>query len=367
MDDTPARVRQEVLDDLRRRLLSTRRIHHPMAAGWMRGVDTGYVYDLLTHWVDSYDWRVAERRIRGLPWQLVSTGGRSCRALHQRSARGRPAVVLLHGWPDSVLRFERVLPLLSDLNVVVPALPGFPFASALDGPDSSTPEMGALVADVMFQLGYDRYVVSGGDVGAWVAHAMAAAAPDSVAALHLTDVPYEYLFTVADQELTPDEVAAKARAQRWRDAEGAYDALQTTKPDTLAVALGDSPAGLLAWIVEKLHGWSDCGGVVETVFARDDLLTWVTAYWVTDSIATSFAPYSQEPIAPAVTSVPTVVTAFPKDIPSAPESLARRFFDVRTWERAPRGGHFAAWEAPDLFTSGVRAAVALAERTSETQ
>jgi pimeloyl-ACP methyl ester carboxylesterase len=138
--------------------------------------------------------------------------------------------------------------------------------------------MSAVVTEIMATLGCNRYVVSGGDVGAWVAHAAAATAPNAVAALHLTDVPYEYLFTVPVDELPAGERAARAEAQRWREREGAYDAMQTTKPHTLAVGLGDSPAGLLAWIVEKLQGWSDCSGVVESAFPRDDLLTWVSAY-----------------------------------------------------------------------------------------
>jgi pimeloyl-ACP methyl ester carboxylesterase len=360
VDDAPEPIAQDALDDLNRRLAATRRVRLPAVAPWTLGVDADYVYELVDYWAREYDWRANERRIRNLPWRQVCVGGRPCRALMQEAGPDRPTVVLLHGWPDSVLRFERVLPLLADLNVVVPALPGFPFAPPVDGPALSTTEMGELVAALVETLGYRRYVVSGGDVGAWVAHAMAAAAPHAVAALHLTDVPYEYLFTVPADEMTADERAARANAGRWKDVEGAYDALQTTKPRTLAIGLGDSPAGLLAWIVEKLKSWSDCAGDVETVFPRDDLLTWVSTYWMTGSIGTSFEPYSEPPATPAVTALPTVVTSFPKDIPSAPESFARRFFDVRAWQTSDRGGHFAAWELPDIYAAGVRAAVAMA-------
>jgi pimeloyl-ACP methyl ester carboxylesterase len=363
VDDAPEPVAQDALDDLRLRLESTRRVRVPAAEAWTRGVDVEYLYDLVEYWAHDYDWRASERRIRALPWRVVTVGEQSCRVVCHESTPEMPTVVLLHGWPDSVLRFERVLPLLTDFNVVVPALPGFPFAPPTTGPGMSTVDLGAVVTGIMAALGCHRYVVSGGDVGSWVAHAMAAVDPNTVAALHLTDVPYEYLVTLPADELTADERTARVAAQRWRDSEGAYDAMQATKPHTLAVGLGDSPAGLLAWIVEKLHGWSDCSGDVESVFPRDDLLTWVSAYWFTNSIGTSMAPYAETPGPFVTTATPTVVTSFPLDIPSAPESFARRFFDVRAWDRAPRGGHFAAWEVPELYAAGVRAAVNLAEGT----
>jgi pimeloyl-ACP methyl ester carboxylesterase len=203
-------------------------------------------------------------------------------------------VVLLHGWPDSVLRYERVLPLLSDLNVVVPALLGFPFAPPLTKPGMSIGAMAEVNEAVMSRLGYPKYIVSGGDVGSGVAEALAVRASHSVSALHLTDVFYTHQFMVGDADLAPQEQAYLAASQRWQMTEGAYALEQSSKPHTLAVALGDSPAGLLAWIVEKLRAWSDCSGDVESVFPREDLLTWVTAYWVTGTIGTSFSPYAEE-------------------------------------------------------------------------
>jgi len=355
----PPLVEEPLLDDLRRRLRATNRVRLPEGTGWERGIATGYLTKLLSYWLDSYDWRAHEKRIRSLPWATVDAAGTKYRVLHQQSSEQAPAVVLLHGWPDSLLRYERVLPLLTDLNVVVPALPGFPFAAPLTKQGMSVTAMADVVGDVMSKLGYQKYIVSGGDVGSLVAERLAARAPHSVSALHLTDVPYTHLFTVGASDLTPEEQAYLSAGQRWQMTEGAYALEQSTKPHTLAVSLGDSPAGLLAWIVEKLRSWSDCGGDVESVFPRDDLLTWVTAYWVTGTIGTSFSSYVEETDAVADIATPTVVSIFPHDLVPAPRSFADRFFDVRVWEEHPRGGHFSAWEQPELFVTGLRAAVGI--------
>jgi pimeloyl-ACP methyl ester carboxylesterase len=184
-----------------------------------------------------------------------------------------------------------------------------------------------------------------------------------VSALHVTDVPTNV--PAADPEsLTDEERDHRDRAARWRLTEGAYLLEQATRPHTLAVALGDSPAGLAAWIVEKLRAWSDCGGDVEAVFPRQDLLTWLTAYWVTGSIGTSFGPYAQ-PSPPPVgrIGVPTVVSQFPREPVPAPRSVAERLFDLRVWHEEPAGGHFAAWERPEAFVAGVRAALDLGRAT----
>jgi pimeloyl-ACP methyl ester carboxylesterase len=142
--------------------------------------------------------------------------------------------------------------------------------------------------------------------------------------------------------------------------EGAYALEQSTKPHTLAAGLNDSPAGLAAWIVEKLRSWSDCDGDVESVFPRDDLLTWITLYWVTEAIGSSFSPYVED--SPPIThkiNRPTAVTIFPHDLVPAPRVFGERFFDIRVWQEEPTGGHFAAWERPDAYVAGLRSAVAL--------
>jgi pimeloyl-ACP methyl ester carboxylesterase len=358
----PDVVAQAVLDDLRHRLMAYRRVPLPAGFGWERGVDGDYLAGLLHYWARSYDWREHEDRIVALPWTLAGADTDTpIRLVHQRAEHpDGAAVLLLHGWPDSVLRFQRVLPMLTDVHVVVPALPGYPFAAATARHGLSAAAAADGIADAMAELGYDRYVVSAGDVGCDVAEVLAGRHGEHVAALHLTDVSqYRYLVD-APTDLTESERAYMEYGHRWQDAEGGYMHLQRTKPHTVAVALGDSPAGLAAWILEKLRSWTDCDGDVEAVFARDELLTWITAYWVSAAIGTSFTPYAERGAKPpARVDVPTAFTIFPKDLVNAPREFAARFFDVRSWTEATRGGHFAAWECPDDYVEGVRTAVTL--------
>ena len=346
-------VADAVLDDLRARLRAARRPVLPEGFGWERGTAPEYLAGLVEEWAERYDWRVHEARIRALPW--VQTTG--LRLVHQRVDVDAPTVVLLHGWPDSVLRFDRVLPLLDDVNVVLPAFPGYPFSAPAEG--ASETAIAATVAAALAELGVDRYVVSGGDVGAGVAADVAKRHAAHVAALHLTNVPFAHVDEGVPDDLSQDERAYLAAVGHWQRDEGAYMHQQSTKPHTLAAALNDSPTGLLAWILEKLRSWSDSGGDVESVFSREEILTWATAYWVTGTIGTSFSTYV-EPRAPlGRIAVPTVVTLFPADLTLAPREWAERFYDLRAYEVNPDGGHFTAWERPEAYVAGVRATVDL--------
>ncbi|WP_254206191.1 epoxide hydrolase family protein [Nocardia alni] len=343
------------MDEIRDRLQRTRRVTIPWSEDPARGIDGAFLDELLERWANGYDWGVHERRISELPWETVRSGATDLRVIHRRSANpGAPVVVLLHGWPDSVLRFERVLPLLADMNVVVPALPGFPFAAPLTDAGMSVNRMAGIVADALDELGYSRYTLSGGDVGGAVAEILAAQHPDRAASLHLTNVAPQHAFTADPAKLAPDAAAYLGRAAQWFRTEGGYIAEQSTRPNTLAVALGDSPAGLAAWIVEKLQGWSD-----ESAFTVDDLLTWVTAYWVTGTIGTSFATYTEPATLPGRVETPTVLSVFPHDIKPEPRSYAEAFLNIREYVEHRAGGHFAAWEQPEAYAGDVRRAVEL--------
>ncbi|CDO11465.1 enterotoxin [Mycolicibacterium cosmeticum] len=362
--NAPHPVPQRVLDDLHSRLSAYRRAVLPAGFGWDRGVDGDYLADLLGYWAHSYDWRVHEQEILALPWTLTGAGHDTpIRLIHVPSKDpDAVAVVLLHGWPDSVLRFQKVVPLLSDLHVVVPALPGYPFAApvARRGVDSAV--AADAIAAAMAELGYDHYVLSAGDVGCDVTEVLADRHREHVSALHLTDVSqYRYLVN-PPTDITDAERAYMAHGHRWQEAEGGYMHLQRTKPHTVAVALNDSPAGLAAWILEKLRSWTDCDGEVESVFTRDQLLTWITAYWVSGAIGTSFTPYVEGGINPdGWIDIPTAFTIFPKDLVNAPQEFAARFFNVQAYTEHTSGGHFAAWECPAEYAAGMRTAVTLAD------
>jgi pimeloyl-ACP methyl ester carboxylesterase len=320
-----------------------------------------FLDDLLDRWANAYDWEAHRRRIDELPWVTVGSGDSELHVIHQRSQDAdAPVVVLLHGWPDSVLRFERVLPLLTDVHVVVPALPGFPFAAPVTAPGMSGTRIAALLAVALKQLGYQRYTLSGGDFGGRIAEILAARHPDRVAALHLTNVATAHMATVDPTRLPADAAAHVDQVGQWRRSEGGFAVEQATRPNTLAVALGDSPAGLAAWIVEKLEAWSD-----EQSFTPDELLTWVTAYWTTGTIATSFAMYTETDVLPGYVGTPTVFSAFPQDVIPAPRSYAEIFLNVVEYVEHLAGGHFAAWEQPSAYTEDLRRAVKIAsERMS---
>ncbi|WP_055477166.1 epoxide hydrolase family protein [Gordonia sp. HS-NH1] len=351
------RATTAALDDLRVRLHRYRPVPRADVDG-TAGFDPDLLTDLIRYWATDFDWRAQEDRIAGFGWVQTRRTDVPVRAVLSEAAGGRaPVVVLLHGWPDSVLRFERIFPHLRDVSYVAPALPGFPFSAPVAAGLSSI-EMADAVAAAMTEFGVDRYTVSPGDVGCDVAEALAARHPNRVASLHLTDVSQYHFLADLPADLDDDESAYVDRGRRWQAAEGGYMHQQSTRPDTLAVGLGDSPAGLAAWIVEKLVRWTDCDGDLFRVFSYDEVLTWVTAYWLTGTIATSFGPYATQAAKhwPRV-EAPTVFTLFGHDLVNAPRRFANRKFDVVEWRDFDRGGHFAAWERPDDYVWGLRRAL----------
>lgn len=242
-----------------------------------------------------------------------------------------------------------MLPLLTGFHLVVPSLPGYGFSDPPASQGQATRvAMAERLAGLMAALGHDRYAVSGGDIGSGTVEALAAAHPERVAGLHLTDVPLWHLTGADPGSVTAAERDYLATAADWQRREGAYLQLQSTKPMTAAYGLADSPAGLAGWIVEKLRSWSD-----GFPFSRDEILTHVTLYWVNNTIGSSFGPYvEREATAPhGRVPVPAAISQFPADLLHAPRSYAERFLGVRQWREHPRGGHFAALEAPDLFAA----------------
>ena len=246
------------------------------------------------------------------------------------NVRGPEATASLVAWRAGfVLAYPKRWPAVRTFHRVVPSLPASRFSRPTT-PGWTPARMADAVAELMTANGYDRFLVSGGDIGSSVAEQLARRHPDRVIALHLTDVPYTHLFSVDPAELTEAERAYLAAGRQWQMSEGAYALIQSTKPTTAAVGLADSPAGLAAWIVEKLRSWSDCDGQLERRFSQDEVLTWVTLYWVTNTIGSSFIPYVEyEPGDDSEVTVPTGVTIFPKDLVTAPRDFAERFLQHR--------------------------------------
>jgi pimeloyl-ACP methyl ester carboxylesterase len=356
-----------VLDDLRRRLAATRWPPQVDAAGWDYGTNVGYLQELCAYWRDGFDWRAAERRLNVLPQFVAEIDDQELHFIHLRGSGASPVpIVLTHGWPSSFFEFTKLAPLLAEparagepaacsFDVVVPSLPGFGF-SGIPRRRFVHAQVPRLWVELMRRLGYERFAAHGGDLGGGVAARLGQYHPESVIGIHVTNV---YGSTESGRTPTPAELAHLAEAERWERDEGAYSAIQATRPQTLAFGLSDSPAGLAGWIVEKFRAWSDCGGELEVAFSRDELLTNLTIYWATNTIASSLRPYwdsrnNPEPAAWIPIRVPCAIAVFPADIDRPPREFAERSYNVQRFTPMPRGGHFAALEQPQLLAADIR-------------
>ena len=355
------------LADLRERLARTRFPDQAPDAPWRYGTDVGYLKTLVEHWRDRFDWRAQEARLNAFPQFRVPLHGIDVHFLHVEGRGPAPAPLLLsHGWPGSVFEFLELIPRLTDparfggdpadaFTVVAPSLPGYGLSFAPGQPRFSLEQIADCFADLMSGvLGYRRFAAQGGDWGAFVTSRLGAVHADKLLGIHLN-----MLAVRRDAKLvanpTPEEERYLAELAFWLKEETGYQWIQGTRPQTLAFGLSDSPAGLAAWIVEKFRAWSDCGGDVESVFARDHLLANISLYWFTGAIGSSFWPYYARmhgpwPVPDGGVGVPTGYAEFPKEILHPPRSVAARVYtDIRRWTTLPRGGHFAAMEQPEAL------------------
>jgi pimeloyl-ACP methyl ester carboxylesterase len=370
-------IAESTLTDLSQRLQTTRWPPHIADSGWDAGTDASYLRELCGYWKDQYNWRGEERKLNQLPHFRTEIDGVGIHFIHEHGKGPAPfPLILTHGYPDSFYRFVKLIPLLTDpasfggraedaFDVVIPDIPGYGFSDK-PAKRGSTFRVSDLWARLMTErLGYPRFGAHGGDWGSTITEQLARQHSSSVAAIHLTDVPFGHILRKPDDP-SPAEQKLFKKNEDWMQKEGAYALIQSTKPQSLAPGLNDSPAGLAAWIVEKFRAWSDCGGDVESRFTRDELLTNVMIYWVTQSIGTSFLTYFDYANAGAITwmkeglknlvgsPVPAAFSLFPADIGHPPREWAERFFNIRRWTEMPRGGHFAAMEEPELLAADLR-------------
>ena len=359
------------LEDLRARLLATRWPDAPEAAEWTFGADVGYLRELTAHWADAFDWPAQEAALARLPRFRAAIGGLRIHFVHVPAvapAGGALPLVLCHGWPDSFWRYTKVIGLLSDpgahgadpadaFDVVVPDMPGYGYSDHPRVPLDSIAVAG-LWAELMSVLGYARFGAAGGDIGSHVSRYLALDHPERVVAVHRTDAGVP-VFAGDPADLTPEERTWLEGVAAWSATEGAYAALHRTTPQTAAVGLSDSPAGLAAWVVEKLRAWSDCDGDVERSFTRDEILTNVTLYWLTGTIGSSMRMYRANAAIPAAqltrrVEVPSGFSLFPGDIVRPPRAWLERTANVARVTTPARGGHFAAFEEPELYADELR-------------
>lgn len=354
-------VPDDILDDLGRRLAATILPGQTPGPEWSNGIPLHVLSSLLERWRSGFDWRAFERRLDPYDQWIFDLDGCSVHVLRLRARDPRrPPIVLTHGWPYS---FASMLDLAEELSderdVVLPSLPGYGYSAPLPEPYSSAAVARRWHLLLTRELGYDRYLTYGEDVGAGVSDWLAGSYPEAVAGIVATHASFSAR-SRPGVDLTDEERAFLSSVAQ--PAESGYAHQQGTRPDALAAALVDSPSGLLAWIAEKVAAWSDGDGLER--FAVDDVLANVTLYWVTRSIGTSFRPYRESPdddeLHPVVTVPATILIQ--RHEAAYPRSLAEKSYrDIRSFSRLERGGHFTAWEAPTAVAATVRELDALTE------
>ena len=366
-------IKEDVLTDLRERLKRTRWPDEIPGSGWDYGSNLAYVKELVDYWIEEFDWRKQEEVINGYSQYVDQVDGLDVHYIHERGKGPDPLpLLLIHGWPGSIVEFLDFIPLLTDpaahggderdsFDVVAPSMPGYGFSEKPSVPGMGVNGMADVFAKLMSQIGYESYVAQGGDWGASISSRLGFSHSDKVKAIHINMIlggsPY---LGPGSRPLSDAEKQYLREIEQWERDEGAYGHIQGTKPQTLAYGLNDSPAGLAAWIVEKWRSWSDCGGDIESVYTKDKILTNITLYWVTETINASTRIYYEtrkdrwrlsqgEGI-----GVPTAVAVFPEELDRPVKEWAERTYNVQRWTEFPKGGHFAAMEEPQALAADMR-------------
>ena len=363
-------VPDSVLVDLKERLARTRWPEAETVADWSQGIPLAYVQELCAYWRESYDWRVVEARINALPQFVTTIDGVDIHFLHVRSPEddAKP-LVLTHGWPGSIVEFLKVIGPLSNpvahggdardaFHLVIPTIPGYGFSGKPTKTGWGVQRVAHAWAELMARLGYKSYFAQGGDWGAGITVAIGLADTEHCAGIH-TNMPTVGPDRDTMNDLTEQEQDAIKAQQFYQDWDSGYSKQQSTRPQTLGYGLADSPAGQAAWIVEKFYQWTDCQGHPENVLSRDELLDNVMMYWINACGASSARLYWESfgrGGGGGDITVPSGVSMFPKEIFRASKRwVERRFKDLRHYNTLDRGGHFAAFEQPELFVGELRA------------
>ncbi|HEY0744774.1 MAG TPA: epoxide hydrolase [Chryseosolibacter sp.] len=348
-------VPQQVLNDLSTRLKQTRWTDEPENAGWNYGTNPTYLRELVTYWQNKYDWRKHEAEINQHPQFKAEIEGVTVHFVYVKgSGKSNSPLILTHGWPDSFYRYLKVIPALSaHFDVVIPSIPGFGFSQQTAmNVDRVAQVFNKLMTEV---LGYKNYFAAGGDMGTEVTKSLAVQYPGNVNAIHLTDVGYPN-GTEDWSTMTPEEQTFGQQIQHWFFTEGAFNMIQSTKPQTLGYGLNDSPVGLASWIIEKFYAWTDHDGNIESALSKDELITNIMIYWVSQSINSSVRVYAENARASYMgglkssqrSEVPAGISLFPKEA-QFPKAWADRKVNVAKFTVMKKGGHFAALEVPEIY------------------
>ena len=375
---TPFAIRagDDQLADLRARLQRTRWPEPATTGGWVQGVPLAELRELCAYWADGYDWRASEARLNRMPQFRATVDGLGIHFVHARSPHPDAVpLVLTHGWPGSVVEFTKVLGPLTDpvahggtatdaFHVVCPSLPGYGFSDRPEGPGWTVERTARAWAELMERLGYARFVAAGHDWGTSISTSIAQQHPEKVIGIHLMP-PLVAPDPATFDGLTEAEAAALHDLAASGESGDGYSLEQSTKPQTIGYGLVDSPAALAAWIIEKFQAWTDCDGALFSVLTRDDVLDNLMLYWLPGTGASAARLYWESFRAVQalfrtgttdVVRVPTACSIFPRENPRPSRRWAqKRFTDIRYWGEPARGGHFAAFEQPELFVVELRA------------
>lgn len=369
MENFKINISDSILVDLNNRMNQTRWPDEPVN-DWSYGTNPVYLKELVKYWEDEYDWRKQEKLLNLYPQYITEIDGIKIHFLYIKG-KGKNAkpLILTHGWPDNFFRYHKVIPLLTNpgnikdsgiesFDLIIPSIPGFGFSEKIAlSTDKTAILWSKLMNDV---LGYKNFYAAGGDLGTPITKSLANQFPHLVQAIHLTDVGYP---TGNEDWSKMSEAEQKFGQfiQQWWFTEGAYNMIQSTKPQTLGYGLNDSPVGLASWIIEKFYAWSDTKGNIENSFTKDELITNIMIYWVTQTINTSIRTYAED--AKAVwtgglhsnkkVEVPCGVSVFPAEAP-IPKEWAERMVNVVYFNKLDRGGHFAPLENPELWVKELR-------------
>jgi microsomal epoxide hydrolase len=370
---TPFRINvpEATLRDLRDRLAKTRFPTEIDKSGWEYGTDLAYLRELVTYWRTTFNWRAQERTLNQLPQYKTTIDGIEIHFVHQRSSQPTATpLVMIHGWPGSFFEFTKVIGPLTEparhggdasdaFHVVALSLPGFGFSGKPRTGGYSPARMARIVAQLMPRLGYTRYAAQGGDWGAAIVRQLGLVDREHLIGLHSNMCIANAPPGPNPNDGVPEVELKRVQAAQARSAnELGYFQIQSTRPMTLGYGLNDSPAGLAAWIVEKFRAWSDSDGNVEQQFTKDELLTNIMIYWVTESGPSSVRIYYENRLDPGLTGrveVPFACARFPREMFAiVPTKWIEAQYNVQQMTDMPRGGHFAALEEPELLVEDVR-------------
>jgi pimeloyl-ACP methyl ester carboxylesterase len=373
-------INQSILDDLKKRITNTRWPDEIENSKWQYGTNESYLKELCDYWENTFDWKKQEEYLNSFPHFRTTVDGIGLHFIHQKGEGNNSIpLLLIHGWPDSFVRFLKIIPLLTkadengfSFDVIIPSIPGFGFSDIPTEPGMNVKRIGRLFTKLMTEeLSYKKFVAHGGDLGSGITEQIALYHAESLLGIHLTDIPYHHILTMPPGDLNKAEKKYLEAVTKWQMTEGAFNMIQSTKPQTLAYGINDSPVGLAAWIVEKFHTWSDSHEDIESCFTKDELLTNITIYWTTQTINSSFRHYNEamkdmiqtmynplnklNPLDKTgkKTEVPAAVAEFKTDL-LPPKDFTNKYFNVQQWTKMPKGGHFAAMEQPGLLAEDIR-------------